>query len=72
MTGPEHIATRPGWTCACCLKDWPCDPAREAMAIETGGGTQLRLTAWAYFEAYALEVNTGTFVETYERFVAWA
>ena len=30
----EHVAKRPSWDCRLCAKPWPCDPAREALAIE--------------------------------------
>ena len=36
VIGPtiDHPPRRPGWDCAACEQPWPCDPAREQLAVE--------------------------------------
>lgn len=30
---PIHAALQPSWDCIACGVDWPCDPAREELAV---------------------------------------
>lgn len=67
----EHIPLRPSWECAACGKDWPCDAAREQLAIDTGGGTPLRMLAWSYLDDFTRDVPVVFADGTYERFLGW-
>ena len=65
----EHIAHRPSWDCLACGKDWPCDPAREALAVELDS-VRLAMYMWCHLEEAApdLKVSMG---DIFIRFIAW-
>ena len=67
----EHVAERPSWDCGACGKPWPCDPAREALAVETGGGTVLAIQCCTYLEDFVRDHGSGPPAETFERFIGW-
>lgn len=67
----EHPADRPSWDCKRCGKPWPCDPARELLAVEFAG-TYLKLLL-AVDMIDAARDNPGIPPsELYQRFLAWA
>ncbi|GIF21874.1 hypothetical protein BJ973_002201 [Actinoplanes tereljensis] len=66
-----HRPKRPEWDCAACGRDWPCDPAREELAADTGGGTTLAVLMWTYLEDFALDAGPGPFAGAFDRFIAW-
>ncbi|RZU48638.1 hypothetical protein EV385_0356 [Krasilnikovia cinnamomea] len=70
MSG-EHQAARPSWDCAACARPWPCDPAQERLATDTGGGTRLAVLMWTYLETYCSDRHDGPLGEVFERFIAW-
>ena len=45
MTIGEHQPKRPQWDCEACGKEWPCDPAREALRAEGDLSEALRILA---------------------------
>lgn len=69
MTG-GHEPARPAWTCGACGKDWPCDPAREALAVEHG---PYRIALAVYMAGHLSNAVADGISgpELYERFVAW-
>ena len=69
MTG-GHRHERPTWECEACGKDWPCDPAREELAMEHDR-TGLAILMWTYLEDYAMDSGTGSLAGAFERFIAW-
>lgn len=69
----EHTPARPSWDCRQCGKPWPCDPAREAFAVEyKDNHTGLIMLMWDMLEHYINDVGDGPLGETWERFMAWA
>jgi hypothetical protein len=70
----EHIPCRPSWDCLVCGKAWPCDPAREALAVEyVGAELSLAMLLWLNFEDYVREADADPRdAEAYERFVGWS
>jgi hypothetical protein len=73
---PDHVASRPCWTCRACGRPWPCDPKREELAVEFG---QSPLSLSFYLAAqYVSAVDDFTAFSgpipphLYERFLAWA
>jgi hypothetical protein len=66
-----HLPRRPGWDCRCCGKPWPCDPAREELVAETGGGTALAIAGWAYLEEFVRDRAPGPTDELFDRFIRW-
>ena len=67
-----HLPMRPKWDCDTCGQGWPCDPAREALAAETGGGTALAILMWTYLEDFALDTDPGCpLTGAFERFISW-
>lgn len=70
---PTHTPLRPTWACACCEKDWPCDPAREALAVEyQGDRVSLAMRMWSHLEDYALDQGPGPLGEAWVRFIGWS
>jgi hypothetical protein len=70
VSQPQHEPARPAWTCEDCGEEWPCRQARSRLRAETGGGTELAMLMWEYFEAYFRDImaqSNGAF----ERFIAW-
>jgi hypothetical protein len=67
----EHLPKRPQWNCEACDMEWPCDPAREALAGETGGGTRLAILMWTHLEDFALDTVSGPLTGAFERFICW-
>lgn len=67
----QHLPRRPGWECLACGKDWPCDPAREELAQDTGGGTALSVLMWAHLEDYVVEASPEKLPDAFERFLSW-
>jgi hypothetical protein len=70
--GEDHRAKRPEWICDCCGEPWPCEPARDYLLADTGGGTALALVCWAYFEDYVNDMGPRPLGEAYRRFLGWA
>ena len=73
MTG-GHLPDQPAWTCGSCGKDWPCDPAREALAVEYRDDVVM-LSIWmgAQLGLAVMEIRPRpTPQELYHRFIAWA
>ncbi|TDO40675.1 hypothetical protein C8E87_4394 [Paractinoplanes brasiliensis] len=66
----EHHPGRPSWDCLACGKPWPCDPAREALALELGR-TPLAMYLCAHLHEAARDMPTTSPGELYERFLAW-
>jgi hypothetical protein len=70
VTDVEHSAARPAWDCASCGRPWPCDPAREQLAVELGG-TYLTLFLALDLVDAARDNPRIPPSELYERFIAW-
>ena len=66
----EHIAERPSWNCAFCGKPWPCEPARERLAVEKDG-VQLAMHAWLTLEEAAGDMPRMPVAVAFHRFLAW-
>lgn len=66
-----HVPARPSWDCSACGRPWPCDPAREELVVQTGGGTALVVAAWGYLEDWVRDRGPGPFSEAFERFILW-
>jgi hypothetical protein len=66
-----HRPKRPQWDCEACGEVWPCPPAREVLALETGGGTALAVLMWTYLEEFALDSGSGPLAGAFDRFIAW-
>jgi hypothetical protein len=69
VTGP-HSPARPGWDCAACGEPWPCDPAREHLAVAYGR-THLAIVMVDQLGAAAVDMPAARPAELYERFIAW-
>jgi hypothetical protein len=67
----DHRPKRPQWDCQACGLDWPCDPAREYLTTDTGGGTRLAMLMWIHLEHFAQDAGPGPFAGAFERFIAW-
>lgn len=68
---PTHLPQRPQWECESCGADWPCDPAREELAIGTGGGSPLAILMWTHLEDFVRDTMTREFGGAFERFIGW-
>lgn len=71
VTG-EHHPQRPAWTCSNCGRDWPCDPAREALAQEYGDQrVKLAVHMAVQLGHAAGELPQPDVRDLHERFIAW-
>ncbi len=73
---PEHTPQRPGWQCAVCGADWPCAPAKVALAEQhVNDKTALTIyLALRYWEAIDDALDPGgikIITHLRERFVGW-
>ena len=66
----EHAAARPSWECRSCGKGWPCDPARERLALEMDR-VSLAVFMWLNLEEAAGDMPLQPASELYERFIDW-
>ncbi|GAA4439288.1 hypothetical protein [Phytohabitans houttuyneae] len=70
----DHLPHPPDWVCTGCSKDWPCDPAREALATEFGAGAGV-VTLGALMSMHlanaTVDLTSVPPAELYERFIAW-
>ena len=71
MTEPGHTPKGPTWDCLACGQSWPCDPARESLGGELGGGFELAAYMVAQLSVAAADMPTAALAELYERFIAW-
>jgi hypothetical protein len=68
----EHLPLRSSWDCDTCGRPWPCDPARERLAVEhVSRPTVLAMLMWQYLEDYSRDAGPGPLGEAYERFLSW-
>jgi hypothetical protein len=65
-----HIADRPSWDCLACVKSWPCDPAREALATQMDP-VQLAMYLWSNLEEAAGDLPDMPVGEAFDRFISW-
>lgn len=67
-----HPPSRPVWDCLACEKPWPCDPAREQLAVQYAGD-RIGLSVYLGIQLAraAGEAPHLTAEELHERFVAW-
>ena len=65
-----HIADRPSWDCVACVKPWPCDPAREALATQMDP-VQLAMYLWSNLEEAAGDLPDMPVGEAFDRFISW-
>lgn len=66
----EHVAVRPSWDCVACGKAWPCDPAREALAVELDR-VQLGIYMCGNLTEAVGDMTRIPPDEAFERFLAW-
>jgi len=71
MSQPLHHPRRPDWSCESCELDWPCDPARERLMSETGGGTHLAMLMACHLEEFVGDSPGVPVGEAFDRFIAW-
>jgi hypothetical protein len=71
MSEPLHEPRQPEWDCNSCEKPWPCDPARERLTSETGGGTLLATLMGVHLEHYVADHPEVLVGEAFDRFIAW-
>jgi hypothetical protein len=70
----EHLPGRPSWDCLACARPWPCDPAREALAVEFLGhrlGLALYLGVQFTEAVEDLDLSGHQSAELHERFLSW-
>ena len=72
--GLAHQADRTSYQCLCCLKPWPCDPAREYLIVTMGHDRpQLAIRMWNELEHAVMgPLRHEPVGELVERFVRWA
>jgi len=70
MGQAEHQPKRPEWTCEDCGLNWPCQPARDRLRSETGGGLALGMLMWSYFEDFFGDIKTRS-DGAFDRFIGW-
>ncbi|MEV4708881.1 hypothetical protein [Actinoplanes sp. NPDC049316] len=70
MTDREHVPCRPGWDCWSCDRPWPCDPAREDLALQLDPVELAKFMGERLAEA-ARDVPTLQPGELFERFLQW-
>lgn len=68
---PDHPPLRPSWKCSTCGEEWPCEPARSRLWIETRGGTALAILMWNYLEDFCRDSAPGPVGEAFDRFMRW-
>jgi hypothetical protein len=66
-----HGPKRPEWECIQCGRKWPCDAAREDLAVSTGGGSSLAVLMWALLEEFIRDTDAKEFAGIFERFIGW-
>jgi hypothetical protein len=66
-----HSPARPSWDCRACGRPWPCDPAREQLALQAGGSIALATAAWVYLEEFCRDQPAGPTSEAFDRFIRW-
>jgi hypothetical protein len=71
----EHLPGRPSWDCLACGRPWPCDPAREALAVEfLGHRLGLAVYLGAQFAGAAEDLDAMARFEPadlYDRILSW-
>ena len=68
----DHVASYPSWDCQACGRQWPCDPAREALKSEPDmTRTPLAMLMAAHLTTAAADMPTAPPDELWERFLAW-
>jgi hypothetical protein len=66
----EHTPCRPAWHCAECGWAWPCDDARENLAVELSPSA-LILHMYGYAGDAAIDLPGMPAGEMMARFVGW-
>ncbi|MEU4244883.1 hypothetical protein [Actinoplanes sp. NPDC026619] len=68
----DHLPERPSWECKSCSMDWPCAPARNALADEYAADQlALAMLMWSYFEDFITDAGPGPQPEAWNRFLGW-
>lgn len=75
----DHLPHPPDWVCTGCGRDWPCDPAREALASEFGtdagtlnaGAVSLGALMSMHLSIAIGDLDRVPAAELYQRFIAW-
>lgn len=72
QTHAAHRVRRPQWTCVADGTDWPCPPAREAMARAFGADSAALSMLMAYLMGLAAaELDQADPARLYRRFLGW-
>ncbi|GLY06032.1 MULTISPECIES: hypothetical protein [Actinoplanes] len=66
----EHVPARPSWDCTSCGRPWPCDPARERLAVGLGR-IELAVLMWDHLEEAARDMPHTPASELFDRFLRW-
>ena len=67
----EHIPNKVAWDCLACEKPWPCDSAREYLALSLTGPGRLSVVMFDLYVEAADTLCTTPLVELRERFIGW-
>ena len=70
MNTPEHIASRPNWSCRQCGLAWPCEQARRSIRAELDD-VSLAIFMWVTLEEAAHDMCSAAPAALFERFIAW-
>ena len=70
MSQLEHYPRQPDWACLNCGEPWPCEPARDWLMAETGGGTALAVLMSTYLGDFVRDLP-GRTAGSFDRFLGW-